>query len=253
VSRPLIGVSSYREQAAWGVWDQDAAVLPYGYVDCVAAAGGNPLLLAPIDVEDRAQAAAGALAALHGLVLSGGPDLDPVRYGEPPHPETGAPRTQRDAWELALLNAALDAGLPVLGVCRGAQLMNVARGGTLIQHLPQQPGAVDHRAGTGRFRGVGVTLDPGALPGSVLGPSVEVSCYHHQAIGRLGKGLSVTGRAADGTVEAIEATDTDGAFAVGVQWHPETDHELRLFAALVEAAARYREAAHLQKEEPAQR
>lgn len=248
MNRPRIGVSTYREQAAWGAWDLDAALLPSTYVDCVAAAGGIPLLLAPIDDTD---AAAESVAALDGLILTGGPDLDPARYGERPHPETGAPRTRRDAWEFALLAAALNRDVPVLGVCRGAQLLNVAHGGTLIQHLPQAPGAVDHRGGPAVFAATRVTLDPGALPGSVLGPFAEVSCYHHQALARLGAGLTVTGRAPDGTVESVAVEGRD--FAVGVQWHPETDRELRLFAALVEAAARFRAAHRAQKEEPAQR
>ena len=240
MTRPRIGISTYREQAAWGVWDVDAAVLPYSYVDCVAAAGGTPLLLAPIDAADLDRVAAETVAVLDGLVLTGGPDIDPAAYGEPPHPETGRPRTQRDAWELALLAAALRRDIPVLGVCRGAQLFNVAHGGTLIQHLPETPGGTDHRAGAARYRTMRLALLDDALPGSVLGASIDVSCYHHQAIAVLGDGLSVTGHAPDGTVEAVAV---DGrAFAVGVQWHPETDRELRLFAALVAAA---------EKEEPA--
>jgi len=219
-------------------------VLPATYVDCVAAAGGIALLLPPsggADFEDEtypgyaASLAAETIAGLDGLVIAGGPDVDPARYDEPPHPETGAPRTRRDAWELALLAAALDRDLPVLGICRGAQLFNVARGGSLIQHLPEQPGAEDHRGGVAVFGSTRVALEPGALPGSVLGPSVTVSCYHHQALARLGEGLTVTGRAPDGTIESVVAADR--AFAVGVQWHPEQDRELRLFAALVEAAA----------------
>jgi putative glutamine amidotransferase len=230
--RPRIGVSTYREQAAWGVWNQDAVALPAAYADCVAAAGGIPLLLPPTSSTAR-DLAAGTVAGLDGLVISGGPDVDPARYDEPPHAETGAPRVQRDAWELALLAAALDQDIPVLGICRGAQLFNVAFGGTLIQHLPEEPCATDHRAGVAVFRSTRLELDPAALPGSVLGASIDVSCYHHQAIAKLGEGLSVTGRAADGTIEAVVA---DGrAFAVGVQWHPEQDRELRLFTALVES------------------
>lgn len=235
MTRPRIGVSTYREQAAWGVWHCDAAVLPYPYVDCVAATGGLPLLLAPIDAADLDAVAAQAVAALDGLVLTGGPDVDPAAYGEASHPETGTPRGQRDAWELALLSAALEQEVPVLGVCRGAQLFNIAHGGTLIQHLPEAPGATDHRAAVARYRTTRVALRPDALPGSVLGADVDVSCYHHQAIAVLGKGLSVTGHAPDGTVEAVVIDGRD--FAVGVQWHPETDRELRLFAALVDAAA----------------
>ena len=256
---PWIGISTYREQASWGVWQQEAAVLPATYVDCVAAAGGIPLLLPPLgdinlvvdsvsenlvpekfadrsDASYVAELAVETVSGLDGLVISGGPDVDPAHYGSSPHPETGAPRAQRDAWELALLSAALERDVPVLGICRGAQLFNVVRGGTLVQHLPEQPGAEDHRGGVAVYRGMPVALEPEALPGSVLGSSVTVSCYHHQALDRLGEGLSVTGRAADGTIEAVVAVDR--RFAVGVQWHPEQDRELRLFAALVEAAAR---------------
>lgn len=231
-TRPRIGVSMYREQASWGVWNQDAVVLPATYVDCVAASGGIPLLLPPSS-DVSADLAADTVAGLDGLVLTGGPDMDPARYDEPPHAETGPPRVQRDTWELALLAAALDLDIPVLGICRGAQLFNVAFGGTLIQHLPEEPGATDHRGGVAVFRSTRVDLDSAALPGSVLGASTDVSCYHHQAIARLGKGLSVTGRAPDGTIEAVVV---DGpAFAVGVQWHPEQDRELRLFTALIES------------------
>lgn len=248
--RPRIGISTYREQAAWGVWNQDAVVLPSTYADCVAASGGMPLLLPPTgsaaashadladaaDLTDLTDLAMATIAALDGLVISGGPDVDPVRYNESPHAETGAPRTQRDAWELALLAAALDRDIPVLGICRGAQVLNVLRGGTLIQHLPEQSGAEDHRGGVAVYGTTRVALDPAALPGAVLGASIDVSCYHHQAIAKLGDGLTVTGRAPDGTIEALAV---DGrAFAVAVQWHPEQDRELRLFTALVEAADR---------------
>lgn len=248
-SRPRIGVSTYREQAAWGVWDFDAAVLPYTYVECVAVAGAIPLLLAPIDADDVDEVAAETVAALDGIVITGGPDIDPAAYGQAPHPETGVPRTQRDAWELALLEAALERDVPVLGICRGAQLMNVAHGGTLIQHLPEAAGATDHRDGVARFGSTRVSLRTDALPGSILGAQLDVSCYHHQAIAALGSGLSVTGRAPDGTVEAISVDGAD--FAVGVQWHPETDRELRLFAALAAAAARRGNAARTEKEDPA--
>ena len=228
--RPKIGISTYRDPVSWGPWAHEAAALPTTYVDCVAQAGGLPLLLPPTDA-DLSALAVEAVAVLDGLVLSGGADVDPARYGEPPHAETGEPQAGRDAWELALLAAALNRDIPVLAICRGAQLLNVAYGGTLIQHLPELPGAEDHRGGAGVYRKIPVSLDPEALPGSVLGASGEVSCYHHQAIDKLGDGLTVTGRAADGTIEAVIV---DGrAFAVGVQWHPERDRELRLFTALV--------------------
>ena len=235
VSRPKIGISTYRDPVSWGPWAHEAAALPTTYVDCVAEAGGLPLLLPPTgsDLDERAVDTVGLL---DGLVISGGPDVDPALYGESAHDETGEPQTGRDAWELALLAAALDRDIPVLAICRGAQLFNVAYGGTLIQHLPEQPGAEDHRGGSGVYRKMPVELDPETLPGTVLGPSSTVSCYHHQAIDKLGDGLTVTGRAADGTIEAVVA---DGhAFAVGVQWHPERDHELRLFTALVEESSK---------------
>lgn len=231
--RALIGISTYRDHVSWGPWAHEAAALPTTYVDCVAEAGGLPLLLPPAgsDLDERAVESVGIL---DGLVISGGPDVDPALYGEPAHGETGEPQPRRDAWELALLSAALDRDIPVLAICRGAQLFNVAYGGTLIQHLPEQPDAEDHRGGSGVYRKMPVELDSETLPGSVLGPSTTVSCYHHQAIAKLGDGLTVTGRAADGTIEAVVA---DGrAFAVGVQWHPERDHELRLFTALVRSS-----------------
>jgi len=261
---PLIGISTYREQASWGVWDVDAAVLPYNYVDCVAAAGGVPLLLPPIEnnrpadgagagVETTARTrrpAAQLVGNLDALVISGGPDANPALYGALPHVETGPPRDQRDEWELALLAAALDRDIPVLAICRGAQLLNIAFGGSLHQHLPEVSGVVDHRAGTAVYADTRVTLAPESLPGSVLGPTVHVSCYHHQAIAKLGAGLAVTGRAPDGTIEAVTV---DGrAFAVGVQWHPEADRELRLFAALVEAAVQSRSRSRRRKEELSQ-
>jgi len=255
---PLIGISTYREQASWGVWDVDAAVLPYNYVDCVAAAGGVPLLLPPIQNNRAADVSAAGtrrpvaqlVSNLDALVISGGPDANPALYGELPHAETGPARDQRDEWELALLAAALDRDMPVLAICRGAQLLNITFGGSLHQHLPEVSGVVDHRAGTAVFTSTRVSLVPESLPGSVLGLSVDVSCYHHQAIAKLGAGLSVTGRAPDGTIEAVTV---DGrAFAVGVQWHPEVDRELRLFAALVEAAAQFKSRSRRCKEELSQ-
>lgn len=222
-TRPTIGISTYREQAAWGVWRQDAMVIPATYVDCVAEAGGIPLLLPPTG---DASYAADTVAGLDGLVISGGPDVDPARYGEAPEEKTDTPRIERDTWELALLSAALDRDIPVLAICRGLQLLNVLYGGTLVQHIE------DHKAGVAVFGSTKVALDDTTLPGSVLGASVFVSCYHHQALGRVGDKLAVTGRAPDGTIEAVVVPDR--TFAVGVQWHPEQDRELRLFTAFVE-------------------
>lgn len=224
-----VGLSTYVEDAAWGVWAQRAALLPADYVETVVAAGALPVLLPPI-VPDGDAAARAAVAAIDALVLTGGPDIDPDRYGAARDERTDAPRAERDGWELALLGAAHGAGIPILAVCRGAQLLNVACGGTLHQHLPEPS---DHRPELGRFGTVEVHVEPGSRLAALVGTEVQASCHHHQAIDRLGAGLAVTARAVDGTVEAVEVPDR---FVVGVQWHPEHDHDARLFRALVEAA-----------------
>lgn len=225
---PVVGVTAYREDAAWTVWRQPAALIPQSYLDCVVRAGGTAVLLPP-------QPAAGAervVALLDALVLAGGPDIDPARYGAAPGPHTGAPHAERDAWELALARAALDRDLPVLGVCRGLQLLNVALGGTLAQHLPEEA----HRQVPARFVRRGVRTAAGSRLAAVLGPAADANCYHHQAVARLASGLNATAWAGDGTVEGAESPAH--RFVLGVQWHPETDQDdLRLFAALVAAAA----------------
>jgi gamma-glutamyl-gamma-aminobutyrate hydrolase PuuD len=227
-SSPLIGVTAYGERASFGVWDVDAVLLPRTYTDMVFAAGGVPVLLPP-----RVEAVA-AVDRLDGVVLSGGPDIGPERYGdEAPHPRTDVPRAERDAAELAVLARALDLGMPVLGVCRGLQVLNVGLGGTLTQHLPDAVGHDAHRPRLGEFGTTGITLDPAGRVGALLGATVDGQCHHHQAIERLADGLVVTGRAADGTIEAVEAAGHP--FLVGVQWHPEQDDQ-RLFDALVAAA-----------------
>jgi gamma-glutamyl-gamma-aminobutyrate hydrolase PuuD len=211
------------------VWDRDVVLLTRTYTDIVAAAGGVPVVLPPL-VE-----AAGAVGRLDAVLLSGGGDVAPDRYGAAPHPRTGRPHPQRDAAELAVLDAALTAGLPVLGVCRGAQLLNVALGGTLHQHLPDVVGHDGHNPAPGAFTDVDVRLDPAGRVGAAVGPRLRVRCHHHQAVDRLAPGLVATGWAGDGTVEAVE--DVMRPFVVGVQWHPEEDiADLRLVAALVAAA-----------------
>jgi putative glutamine amidotransferase len=229
--KPLIGISTYREQARWGAWDAPAVLVPQNYPDRVAQAGGVPVLLPP---SGGSAEAAAAIAAVHGLVLIGGPDLDPGRYGAEHDARTAGVQPVRDAWEAELLGAALAANLPVLGVCRGAQLLNIARGGTLRQHLPERVGHDGHRPAAGSYGTVQVELDPAMLPGIVLGATLQVQCSHHQAVDELGAGLVATAWHADGTIEAVCMPGR--GFVVGVQWHPEAGADPRLFQALVRAA-----------------
>ena len=232
MSPPVIGLTTYREEAAWGVWRQQRAdVLQAEYADTVVAAGGIPLLLPPATAST--EAAAAVVARLDGLVVSGGADVDPARYGAQPHDRSSGWRPDRDAWEMALLDAAAASGLPVLGVCRGMQVMAVHAGGTLDQHTPDLVGHEHHSPGGDAFGDIRVSTEPGSRVASLLGPEVEVSCHHHQSV-RVAPGFAVTARADDGTVEAMEAAGE--VFRVGVQWHPEMRTELALVRGLVDAA-----------------
>ena len=227
--RPLIGVTTYLEPTRHGVWDHEAAVLPRTYLDVVVRAGGYPVLLPPLAEVDP-----GVLGALDGLVLSGGGDVDPTRYGAAPHPRTGGTSVLRDTAEETLLRAALAADVPVLGVCRGMQVLNVALGGTLVQHLPEVVGHEGHRPQPATFGRTRVRFADGSRPGRLLGEEIEVECYHHQAVDVLAPELVAVGHADDGTVEAVELRGP--RFALGVQWHPEVAGEdCRLFEALVAA------------------
>ncbi|KUO11451.1 gamma-glutamyl-gamma-aminobutyrate hydrolase family protein [Streptomyces sp. DSM 15324] len=224
--RPLIGVSTYLEAGArWGVWELDAALLPVGYPRLVQRAGGLAALLPP-DAPDHAAA---TVARLDGLVIAGGPDVEPVRYGAEREPRTGPPARERDAWELALIDAALAAGVPLLGICRGMQLLNVALGGTLTQHIE------GHAEVVGVFGSHPVKPVPGTRYAAAVPEESAVPAYHHQAVDRLGSGLVASAYAADGTVEAVEPSAPDG-WVLGVQWHPEMGDDLRVMRALVEAA-----------------
>lgn len=227
--RPVIGISAYGERAAYGVWEHDTVLLPRTYPEMVIAAGGAPVLLPPLPT------AVTAVDRLDAVVLAGGPDVSPDRYGAARHPRTGAPRPQRDDTEMAVLHRALQRGIPLLGVCRGIQVLNVALGGTLIQHLPDLVGHSGHNPSPGVFGTTAVVLEPGSRVGTAVGESVSVQCHHHQALDRIADGLGVTGRAEDGTVEAVELAGAP--FVVAVQWHPEQDAtDVRLMAALVAAA-----------------
>jgi putative glutamine amidotransferase len=227
--KPLIGITSYAEEIRWGVWTEEAALIPLSYVRAVERAGGRPLVVPPS--EDGLDE---TLGVLDGLILSGGGDLDPDLYGAAAHPETDAPRPERDQAELRLLQVALERDMPVLAVCRGSQLFNVARGGDLVQHLPDDLGHERHKHEPGQFSDHGVRLDPASRVGALLGEHAPVKSHHHQGYGRIGDGLREAAWADDGTVEALE--DPGKRFAVGVLWHPEEGEDFALFRALVEEA-----------------
>jgi gamma-glutamyl-gamma-aminobutyrate hydrolase PuuD len=230
-ARPLVGITGYLDEAAWGVWHQPAALLPHTYVEAVTRAGGTAVVLPP-----QPAGAGDVLGRIDALLLAGGPDVDPARYGAPPHPRTGEPHEARDAWEFGLLAGALDRDLPLFAVCRGMQVLNVALGGALVQHLPDRAGHSAHQPAPAAFGRLTVRVRSGTWLHGVLGSSAEVSCYHHQAVGALGEGLLPAAWSEDGTVEAVELPGR--RFAVGVQWHPEVDaaRDPRLFTAFVAAA-----------------
>jgi len=231
MSRPIIGITTYRETASWGVWRRPADLLGAGYADAVLAAGGAPLLVPPL-----AESALDVLGALDGLVLAGGADIDPSRYGAVADPSTGAPRPDRDETELRLAAACLETGIPLIAICRGMEVLNVALGGDLVQHLPDVEGTAPHRGADGVFSERALAVDPTSLLGSVVGAELDVHCYHHQGIGRIGTGLRAVAWSEDGLVEALEVEGAT-AFLIAVQSHPEESADRRLFARLVQAAA----------------
>ncbi len=224
---PRIGVTTYTEDASWRGWHRRASLVPRDYLEPLAGTGALPVLLPP---DGGAAEAADLMRWLDALLLTGGPDVEPARYGRPPEPATCDVQPERDHWELALLRAALGARRPVLAVCRGMQVLNVARGGTLRQDIADRA----HQPDGCRFGHVPVELAAGQLPGALLGPATTTACYHHQAIDQLGAGLTATGWSADGTIESIQLDGHE--FVVGVQWHPEALADGRLFKALVNAA-----------------
>jgi putative glutamine amidotransferase len=234
VARPLIGITAYVEPAKWGAWEVPAALVPQTYVEAIERSGGRALLVPP-----SAEGVEETLAALDGLVFSGGADLDPSTYGQEPHPETNGTRPDRDRGELALLAAALERDMPLLAVCRGSQVLNVARGGDLVQHLPDIVGDERHKHTPGVFGDHDVRVDPASKVGELLGDRAPVKSHHHQGYGKLGAGLREVAWADDGTVEALE--DPEKRFALGVLWHPEAGEDAALFQALVEQAKAYRE------------
>lgn len=227
-SRPVIGLSTYREQARFRVWDTPADLLPARYSVSIEAAGGIPVLLPSV-----ADAAETVVSRLDGLVICGGNDIDPSRYGAEPHERTVQWRPERDAWELALLTAADAIGLPTLGICRGMQMMAVWAGGSLVQHVPDVVGTTSHSPGPDVYGEMGIETMPGTLVQKLLGETFEVRCHHHQAVAD-SPGFEVTARAADGTTEAMESARHP--FWMAVQWHPEVLEDFGLFRGLVQAA-----------------
>lgn len=232
MARPVIGISTYREPASFRNWEQvPAHVLPAAYADAVSAGGGTPVLLPPYGPADDIPA---VVRRLDALVIAGGSDVNPSRYGAAPHAATGAWRDDRDVSELALLDAAGDLELPVLGVCRGMQVMAVHAGGRLHQHVPDVVGDHRHSPGPQIYGPMDVGTVDGSRLAGILGVEVKVACHHHQAVAFY-PGFDAVATASDGLVEAIEARGS--RFYVGVQWHPETDTDRRLFAALADAAS----------------
>jgi putative glutamine amidotransferase len=234
-ARPVVGITTYVTPAKWSYWDIEAALVPADYVRAVDRAGGRPLLVPPSGdgVEET-------LDAVDGLIFSGGSDLDPELYGQDPHPKTVGVVEERDRAELALLEAALARDMPVLAICRGSQVLNVARGGDLVQHLPDVVGDEKHKHTPGTFADHDVTVEPGTRLAELLGERAPVKSHHHQGFGRVGTGLRVAAQAEDGAIEAVE--DPSQRFTFGVLWHPEAGEDLKLFEGLVEAAADYRAA-----------
>ncbi len=229
MTRPIIGVTSYLEHASWGPWSKPAVLVPATYVHAIEVAGGRPLAIPPmLDAVDE------TLDALDGLLFTGGPDIDPSLYGAKPHPETTRIRPQRDRAESPLLRAALDQDVPVLAVCRGMEMLNVVRGGTLEQHLPDVTTGVEHKVASNTYVTHEVSIKPDSILGGLLGESADVPSRHHQAPDVVGDGLVEVAWAPDDTIEGIE--DPSKRFAVGVLWHPEEGGDPALFAALVEAA-----------------
>ena len=218
---------------SWGAWTIGASLVPLAYVHAIEHAGGRPLLVPP-----SPYAVDETLDALDALILSGGNDVDPALYGADPHPQTTGTVPERDRGEIALLEAALDRDMPVLAVCRGSQVLNVASGGDLVQHLPDVVGHERHKHTPGVFGDHGVVLDPTSRLAELLGERAPVKSHHHQGFGRLGNGLVATAWAEDGTVEALE--DPSRRFALGVLWHPEEGEDAALFRALVAEARAYR-------------
>ncbi len=231
MGKPVIGITTYLTPAAWGAWQLEAALVPASYVRMVTRAGGAPLLVPPGAAYEE------TLDSVDGLIFSGGSDLDPELYGEAAHPETDSWVRERDDFELGLMRAALARDVPLLAICRGSQVLNVALGGDLEQHVPDRVQTNVHKETPGVFADHDVAVLPGTKLATILGAGTDVKSHHHQGYGNLGSGLQEAARAPDGTVEALE--DPTRRFTLGVLWHPEEGNDLALFEALIREAAEY--------------
>ncbi|MFT4010131.1 MAG: gamma-glutamyl-gamma-aminobutyrate hydrolase family protein [Nocardioidaceae bacterium] len=235
MTTPVIGLSTYREVARWGVWEQSADLLPTVYARAVEEAGGVPVLVPPPSSPGHAATAATVLLErLDALIVSGGADVAPARYGQEPHPRTTTWRDDRDAWELALLDAASATDIPILGVCRGMQVMAVHAGGELDQHVPDLVGHETHNPGGDKFGTTSVRVADGSRLAGMVGHALEVQCHHHQSV-HTHPGFEAVAWSSEGLLEAMEAPGD--RWRVGVQWHPEVVADAGLFQALVRAAA----------------
>ncbi len=247
-NRPAIGICTSITEASWGVWSQPAVLLPLAYIDAIQRAGALALMIAPDP--GLARDPDEMLERIDGLILAGGNDIDPAAYGAPAHPATNGTVPRRDQVEIALARRAVELDMPLLGICRGMQLLNVALGGTLHQHLPDTLGHEEHRRVPGTFVGSdhGVHLDAGSLAAAAAAAAAggnhnetQTHSHHHQGVNEIGEGLVVTGCSSlDQLPEAIEAPAR--RFVLGVQWHPEADEQSRVIGALVGAARGYRTA-----------
>jgi putative glutamine amidotransferase len=242
MGRPIIGITCELEAARWGDWLREAAVSPVSYTRALERAGGAPVLLPPVPPDSVSS----LIGRLDGLLFTGGRDVDPALYEQQRLDDTDLPEHRRDRFELLLMRAALEAGLPFLAIGRGLHVLTVARGGTLTQHLPE------HRPDRARYLPHDVHLADDSVLGRLLGSKVQVPAAHHQAPDRLGDGLTATGWSPDD--QAVAAVEVAGpGFGVGVHWHPEESDDLRLLTALVEAAGKpRRETAPAKRAEPQQ-
>ena len=233
MARPIVGITTYLTRAQWGAWDLDAALVPASYVRAVERAGGAALLVPPGAAVDE------TLDVVDGLIFSGGSDLDPTLYGEEAHETTVRVVRERDDFELELMRAALERDVPMLAICRGSQVLNVALGGGIEQHVPDRVGTDAHKEKAGVFAEHDVAVVAETRLATILGDRADVKSHHHQGYGDLGEGLKEAARAPDGTIEALE--DPSRRFTLGVLWHPEEGEDLSLFEALVREADEYRQ------------